>query len=217
MRDYASIAIVDCPGNDLIAIEVVSVTKDRCDLAGAWTLNVNELETFDQILEGRLLIKLNLKPNIEKFLEKSSHLEVNFDDFLSEAKFDAEKAILAYEEFMIENERAYREYMAIKPADRKMVPKVVKKQLVSPQFSKWPSFFDIQKPEAFFESVNKMGLLKTNDPDMNKTLLAARATKYLIDMWRIDEMERANRSYVEGDEANVSILPTSWLSKFPLN
>jgi len=217
MRDYASIAILDCPSSDLIAVEVISVTKDSCDLAGAWILDINDIATFDQIIEGRLLIKLNLNPILEKSLEKNSSLVLDFEEFLSEAKSDAENAILSYENFMIENERAYREYMAIKPADRKLLPKVTKKQLIAPEFSKWPSDFDIRKSDLFFESLNKKGLSKTGDTKMKNALLASRATKYLIDMWRFDEMERANRVYVDGDEAKVSILPSSWLSKIPQN
>jgi hypothetical protein len=217
MRDYASIAILDCPSSDLIAVEVISVTKDSCDLAGAWLISIEDLSTLDQIIEGRLLVKLNLKSGVEKSLNKYASFVIDFDDFLAEAKSDAEKAIYAYEEFMIENERTYREYMTIKPAERKLLPKVVKKQLVAPEFSQWPSDFDILKAEKFFESINKKGLVNTVDTEMKGALLASRATKYLIDMWRFDEMERANRIYVEGNEANISILPTSWLSKIPKN
>jgi hypothetical protein len=48
---------------------------------------------------------------------------------------------------------------------------------------------------------------------MKKTLAAARLIKYLIDMWQQDEQERGNRKYVEGVEAEITILPESWLSQ----
>jgi hypothetical protein len=35
-------------------------------------------------------------------------------------------------------------------------------------------------------------------------------------MWQLDEQERNNRKYVEGEDAAITILPESWLSKLVL-
>jgi hypothetical protein len=35
-------------------------------------------------------------------------------------------------------------------------------------------------------------------------------------MWKNDEVERNNRVYVLGSDAEMTILPKSWLSKLPV-
>jgi hypothetical protein len=35
-------------------------------------------------------------------------------------------------------------------------------------------------------------------------------------MWHLDEQERNNRKYVEGEDAKITILPESWLEQSPL-
>ena len=49
---------------------------------------------------------------------------------------------------------------------------------------------------------------------MKKTLAAARLVKFLVDMWQLDEQERGNRKYVDGADAEITILPESWLKEF---
>ena len=48
---------------------------------------------------------------------------------------------------------------------------------------------------------------------MKNVLIVARVIKHLVDMWRRDEIERSNRLYVVDQAAQISILPTCWLSK----
>ena len=55
-------------------------------------------------------------------------------------------------------------------------------------------------------------------PDnFKKTLSAARLVKHLVDMWQLDEQERNNRKYVEGEDAKITILPESWLEAISTN
>ena len=59
-----------------------------------------------------------------------------------------------------------------------------------------------------------MGKLATplGTPDEMKRLIsAARLLRHLIDMWRLDEQERSNRKYIQGKEADTTILPKAWL------
>ena len=49
---------------------------------------------------------------------------------------------------------------------------------------------------------------------MRNTLAAARLVKFLIEMWQLDEQERVNRKYVDGTDAEITILPESWLREF---
>ena len=213
MKSYASIAIVKSIDDEKVAIEVVSVNLDGCDLAGAWVLKTDDLATIKQVLIERLLIFLDSNDEILDKLEDFHKYQVNFDDFISEAKEDAESAQDLYKSYMKQNEEDYRAYMAIKPNERKLIPKVAKKQLIAPEFKSWPDFFDISNPKDFLLSRRKNGLIATESNEMSEVLLAAKATKFLIDQWREDEIERTHRQYVSGDNAAISILPKCWLGK----
>ena len=59
-----------------------------------------------------------------------------------------------------------------------------------------------------------MGATASAPKDMRKTLATARLVKFFIEMWQLDEQERANRKYVEGADAEITILPESWLKEF---
>jgi hypothetical protein len=213
MHQYASIAVVKSISEASTAIEVISVTPDNCDLAGAWILDNSENEKLVHLLIDRLIIKLELNDDTTKIIAKFNDYFVDFRDFISEAKVEAELAEKSYFEFMKRNEEEYRAFMAIKPAERKLLPPVKKKQLVAPAFYSWPTQFDVLNSKSFLKSINKGGLLSNDDSQMSDVLIAARATKYLIDKWREDEIERLNRLYVEGQDAKVSILPLCWTEK----
>ena len=45
------------------------------------------------------------------------------------------------------------------------------------------------------------------------SVAAARLVKFLIEMWQLDEQERVNRKYVDGTDAEITILPESWLNE----
>ena len=46
---------------------------------------------------------------------------------------------------------------------------------------------------------------------MRSTLAAGRLVKFLVEMWQLDEQEKVNRKYVDGTDAEITILPESWL------
>jgi hypothetical protein len=213
MHQYASIAVIKSISETSTAIEVISVTPDNCDLAGAWILDNSENEKLVHLLIDRLIIKLELNDDTTKIIAKFNDYFIDFRDFISEAKLEAELAEKSYFEFMKRNEEEYRAFMAIKPAERKLLPQIKKKQLVAPEFYSWPTQFDVLDSKSFLKSINKVGLLSNDDSQMSDVLIAARATKYLIDKWREDEIERLNRLYVEGQDAKVSILPLCWIDK----
>jgi len=213
MQQYASIAVIKSISKSTTAIEVISVTADSCDLAGAWIIENSEHEKLTHLLIGRLILKLELNAEIAKLIAEFDAYVIDFDDFISEARNEASFAEKSYFEFMRKNEEEYRTFMAIKPAERKLLPQIKKKQLIEPVFYSWPNKFDVLNSESFLKSINKEGLLSNHESQMKDVLIAARATKYLIDKWREDEIERSNRLYVEGEDANVSILPVCWLEK----
>ena len=86
-----------------------------------------------------------------------------------------------------------------------------RKKMVEPIFFNWPDDLDFNQSSEFLESIGKMAVPVGTPSQMKKTLAAARLLKYLIDMWQEDEQERGNRKYVEGAEAEITILPNSWL------
>jgi hypothetical protein len=113
---------------------------------------------------------------------------------LSDAKKAAEEALVAYEAFKSED-----------PTKRK--------KLVAPDFYNWPSDVDFGLSATYLESIGKMATPGATPDKFKKTLAAARLVKHLIEMWHLDEQERNNRKYVEGEQAKMTILPESWLSK----
>jgi hypothetical protein len=48
---------------------------------------------------------------------------------------------------------------------------------------------------------------------MKNTLAAARLVRFMVEMWQLDEQERVNRKYVDGTDAEITILPESWLKE----
>jgi hypothetical protein len=213
MQQYASIAIIKSINEDATAVEVISVTPDSCDLAGAWILDNSDHEKLMQILVDRLIIKMDLINVVDKRVSAYKEYEVRIEDFIAEAKRDAISAEKSYFDFMKINEEEYLAFMAIKPSERKLLPQVKKKQLIEPSFFSWPTKFDISDSEKFLVSEKKNGLLSNNDSQMSDVLITARAIKYFIDRWREDEIERSNRLYVDGQGAKISILPLCWLEK----
>jgi hypothetical protein len=213
MHQYASIAVVKSISKTSTAIEVISVAPDNCDLAGAWILDNSENEKLMHLLIDRLIIKLEINEDTAKSISKFNDYVIDFNDFISEARVEADLAKKSYFEFMKKNEEEYRAFMAIKPAERKLIPQIKKKKLIEPVFYPWPTQFDVINSKSFLKSINKRGLLSNDDSKMADVLIAARATKYLIDKWREDEIKRSNRLYVEGLDAKVSILPLCWLQK----
>lgn len=214
MRDYASIAIIDTPNSENVAIEVISITKESCDLAGAWILKKSDTSTIKEILVDRLILKLNVTTDMSETLKTFDKFQINLNDFLIEARTSVLLAEKLFSDFVRKNEVEYKAFMAIKPVERKLLTPVKKKKLVQPDFSKWPVELDILKADVFLKSINKKALLVSNHSEMSGVLIAARVTKILIDNWRYDETERLNKIYVAGEDAAVSVLPLCWLEKF---
>ena len=207
---YVSIAVVDPTLPEKIAIEVISITPDSCDLSGAWLLNSKEIETFHQIAEGRGLILIG-EGSPELMAVFQSYVVLNLDDFVRNATNDAQDALIKFDEFVVANEEEYKKYMEFSVAERKSMPKVIKKKLTQPSFFDWPSEIDLSKSREVLSKMGKLSQIEGTPAEMQRVLTASRLLQILINMWRSDELERANRVYVSGDAATVSILPNSWM------
>jgi hypothetical protein len=213
IKTYGSIAVVEVLTTGEIAIESISITPESCELSGAWLISEIEVEVLDQILAGRLLLPIGDRSKVVEMLNKFLEREVSIEEFVDEARWDAQSALTAFEDYVNQSEIEYAQYMSINPTDRKLLPKVVKKKLVSPGFYQWPEEIDLSKSQEILKSVGKLSEVPGTAVGMKDVLTAARLIKHLVDMWHRDEIERSNRLYVVDQAAQISILPNCWLSK----
>jgi hypothetical protein len=190
---YASIAVVELTSDKKILIESISVTKGECVLSGAWDFSITERENISNVLSGRLLIALGDENKFRDFIDDSSYVYLTAKPFLDEARIAASDALLAYENFKAEN-----------PTKRK--------KMVAPDFYDWPDAIDFNHSAKFMESIGKMATPLSTPSGFKNVLATARLVKHLIDMWHLDEQDRSSRKYVEGEDAEITILPRTWLN-----
>lgn len=192
---YASIAIVELHSNGRVTIESISISKGECVLSGAWDFSVSEKIKIDSVVSGKLIIALGDQSAVAKLLGNSDLKYLQAKPFLNEARKAADEALAAYELFKAEDIKK-------------------RKKMVEPSFFAWPDDLDFDHSSEYLESIGKMAVPSSTPTEMKKTLAAARLVKFLVDMWQQDEQERGNRKYVEGTEAEITILPESWLKQF---
>ena len=213
IRTYGSVAIAEVFATGEIAIEAISITPDSCELSGAWIISEGGEDVLYQILAERLLISIGDSSMTVSKLSKFLDQVVNIQDFIDEARIDAQSALSSFEEYVRQSDLEYAQYMSINPTDRKALPKIVKKKLVAPDFYQWPIHVDLNESKDFLQSVGKLGEISGTPIGMKNVLTAARTIKLLVDMWHRDEIERSNRLYVVDQAAQIAILPNCWLSK----
>jgi len=195
---YASIAVVELHPGDLVTIESISVTEGECVLSGAWGFNISEEENISNVLSGKMIVPLGEKKELGKLPIKSEMIVLDSVPFLIDAKKAAREALEAYEAFKSEN-------------------LTKRKKLVAPEFYNWPDSINFNESADYLESIGKMATPSGTPDNFKKTLSAARLVKHLVDMWQLDEQERNNRKYVEGEDAKITILPESWLEATSTN
>lgn len=192
---YASIAVVELHPKEIVTIESVSVTRGECILSGAWEFSTSEKENISNVVSGKLVIALGNESKVRELLVDPELKYLIAKTFLVEAKSAAQEALAAYELFKSEDVKK-------------------RKKMVEPSFFNWPDDLDFNKSAEYFESIGKMAVPDSTPDLMKKTLAAARLVKFLVDMWQLDEQERGNRKYVDGADAEITILPESWLKEF---
>jgi len=192
---YASIAVVEMHSNGKITIESISVSKGECVLSGAWEFLANDKENIASVVSNKLIIALGDESAVNKTLENPELKFLKVKPFLLEAKKAASDAILAYELFKSEDVKK-------------------RKNMVEPTFFNWPAELDFNQSVEYMESIGKMAVPTSTPAGMRNTLAAARLVKFLVEMWQLDEQERVNRKYVDGTDAEITILPESWLKEF---
>ena len=195
---YASIAVVEVHPDDSVTIESISVTEGECVLSGAWDFKISENESINNVLSGKMIIPIGEKKNLERLPIKGEIVILDSIPFLVDAKKAAKEALEAYETFKSEN-------------------LTKRKKLVAPEFYNWPDSINFNESADYLESIGKMATPSGTPDNFKKTLSAARLVKHLVDMWQLDEQERNNRKYVEGEDAKITILPESWLEATSTN
>ena len=192
---YASIAIVEVHSSKKVTVVSISISKGECILSGAWDFSITDKMNIENVVSGKLIIPLGDESSVKKLLSDSDLKYVNSKPFLQEAKKAATDAITAYETFKSEDVKK-------------------RKKMVEPTFFNWPTDLDFNMSTEYLESIGKMAIPTSTPQDMKKTLAAANLVKFLVDMWQLDEQERGNRKYVDGSDAEITILPESWLKEF---
>jgi len=192
---YASIAIVEVHSSKKVTVVSISISKGECILSGAWDFSITDKMNIENVVSGKLIIPLGDESSVKKLLSDSDLKYVNSKPFLQEAKKAATDAITAYETFKSEDVKK-------------------RKKMVEPTFFNWPTDLDFNMSRECLESIGKMAIPTSTPQDMKKTLAAVNLVKFLVDMWQLDEQERGNRKYVDGSDAEITILPESWLKEF---
>lgn len=213
MRNYASLVLVDQLESGKIALWTVSVTSTSAELTGAWVVEKDDSQDLKRIISGRLILLVDKSWQADELFSGYSNSIVELADFIREAKNEAESALVTFNDFVLENEKKYTEYMAIDKTERKLLPKVSKKQLTTPEFFDWPADLTLNDSKKYLESKGKFGLISVASDELAHVLIGARCLQFLVSMWQIDEIERRNKVYIEGDAAAVTILPRIWLEK----
>jgi hypothetical protein len=189
---YASIAVVAVHPGEKVTIESISVSKGECVLSGAWDFSTSDKLNIDNVVSGKLIIPLGDETAIRKLLAESNLKYLSAKPFLQEAKRAADDALAAYELFKSEDVKK-------------------RKKMVEPSFFAWPEDLDFNHSAEYMASIGKMAVPTSTPAAMRSTLAAARLVKFLVEMWQLDEQERVNRKYVDGTDAEITILPESWL------
>ena len=192
---YVSVAVVEIHPGEKVTIESISVSKGECVLSGAWDFSTSDTLNIDNVVSGKLIIPLGDETAIKKLLAESNLKYLSAKPFLQEAKRAADDALAAYELFKSEDVKK-------------------RKKMVEPSFFAWPEDLNFNQSAEYLESIGKMAVSASTPAAMRNTLAAARLVKFLIEMWQLDEQERVNRKYVDGTDAEITILPESWLREF---
>jgi len=192
---YASLAIVEMHSGKKMTIESISVSKGECVLSGAWEFSTQDKQNISNVVSNKLIIALGDESAIAEFLNNPELKFLKAEPFLLEARKAASDAVLAYELFKSEDVRK-------------------RKNMVEPSFFDWPEELDFNQSVEYMESIGLMAVPASTPIGMKNTLAAARLVRFLVEMWQADEQERVNRKYVDGSDAEITILPESWLKQF---
>ena len=189
---FVSLAIIEMTSDERIIIEALSVSKSEVVLSGAWDFSVQDIDSIKGVLACSLLLPLGDEKRLREFLIDSKYMYLELKPFLEEAKLAAREAVISYDSYKAENLSK-------------------RKKLVAPEFYNWPDSVNLNNATDILDSMGKLAIPLGTPDEMKRLIAAARVLKHLIDKWRLDEQERINRKYIQGNEADATILPKAWL------
>jgi hypothetical protein len=163
-------------------------------LSGAWEFSTEDKQNISNVVSNKLIIALGDESAVSKLLNNPELKFLKAKPFLLEARKAASDAVLGYELFKSEDAKK-------------------RKNMVEPSFFDWPEELDFNQSVEYMESIGKMAVPASTPVGMKNTLAAARLVRFMVEMWQLDEQERVNRKYVDGTDAEITILPESWLKE----
>lgn len=190
---YASVAIFDLGPANKVSISVISVTPNEVVLSGSWVLEQHQDNEISLILSDRLAIPLTKATESAYPEKKYGYTKVSLSDFFVEARLDAASSLEAFNQYRNEDLKK-------------------RKNLVPPFFYDWSTPPDLLEAEGILGSLGIPGTYEGTAPEMKRVLAAARLVLYFISKWQNDESARSGRKYVDGAEAQITILPRKWMS-----
>ena len=187
---YASLAIVDWqPGG--VAIETLSIIEGECVLAGAWFLEIPDVELVARLISHRLCIQFGeVAPR--SFILDFSTRPVTTETFLRDAQNECDLFTQEFEAFKSANP-----------------PKGI--NLVRPVSTNWPTSLYLNQAKEHLKVLKRAPSVIGTDPKMEKVLAASRLAKWMIDGWIQDEQQRFERRFSSVRKSGKRILPPSWL------
>ena len=192
------------------AIETISVSTDSCTLSGAWDFETLEDAKLKNILNARLIITCGIE-NGEVIANRFASKRVDIKTFISDASNSAKDGVERFNRYLEENARQYSDYMSIPPAERKLLPKVIKKKLEPIYAHSWDLAYDEFAPELTLRQLGKRESIEGTPQNMVRLITTSWLIKHLVDRWREDEMERKSRDYLYPEGEKIDVLPRSWL------
>ena len=207
---WASLAIISYDQNFGYAIETISVDTNSCTLSGAWDFETLEDPALTNILGARLVITCGIE-NGEVVANRFASKRVDIQTFISDASESAKDGIERFNRYLEENARQYFDYMSIPPAERKLLPKVVKKKLEPIETHSWDLTYDEFAPELTLRQLGKRESIEGTPRNMVRLNTTSWLIKHLVDRWREDEVERKSRDYLYSEDGGLDVLPRSWM------
>jgi len=209
---WANIGVICFEEMSGCSIQTISVDQQSCTLSGAWEFNNLDDPNLVNIMQGRLVITSGMQDGQNLSSRFGARL-VDLNTFIADASKSARDGVNRFNKYLEENAKHHSEYMAIPPANRKLLPKVVKKKLEPIYAHSWEVSFDELKPELTLRQLGKRESIEGTPPNMKRLIATSWVIKHLVDRWRDDEVERKSRDYLYSEEQSVEVLPSSWMTE----
>jgi hypothetical protein len=194
------------------SIETISVDTNSCTLSGAWNFETLDDPTLTNILAPCLVITCGLDSG-EVVANRFASKKVDIKTFIADAYVSARDGIERFNRHLEENARQYAEYISIPPAERKLLPKVIKKKLEPIHAHSWALAYDELVPELTLRQLGKRESIEGTPQNMVRLVTTSWLIKHLVDRWREDEIERKSREYLYPEDGGLEVLPRSWMTE----